>query len=93
MPYVRLSIVHPRHSQEGRVLQLMTSLAEAVRAKEGCSESYVMQAKDGGDIARVTTFADEAVADESANDPHIMSLRAELHLAVDTQVERAFETI
>ncbi len=93
MPYVRLSIVHPRHAQEERVIGLMTALAEAVGAKEGCSESYVLKARDGGDIARITTFIDELSADASANDSHVMSLRAELHLAVDSQIERAFETL
>ena len=93
MAYVRLSMVHPRHGEEERVMQTMKSLAEAVLGKEGCLSSYVAKAKDGGDVARISTFTDEAAADTTANDAHVMALRSELNMAVDTHIERAFETI
>ena len=72
----------------------MQALAAAALKHPGCTSSMVVKARDaGGDVARITMYVDEAAADATANDNHIMALRSELHLASETQMERSFDTV
>jgi quinol monooxygenase YgiN len=94
MPYVRLTIVKPVHGREAQVEDLMRRLSEAGAAQEGCLASYILHPHDdSGEVARLAIYSDVASADKAANSNTFLSLRAELHLAVEPDhVERAFFT-
>jgi hypothetical protein len=95
MSYVRLSIVRPRRGEAERVTTLMKDLTESAKKNPACLEAYVLAAADGtGDLARIAIYKDEKDADHAAGDSHILSLRSELHLAVEPgHIERAFTII
>jgi quinol monooxygenase YgiN len=95
MAYVRLSIARPVRGQAERVEKLMRELADSASRSQGCLASYLLRARDdSGEIGRVAIYEDEAAADATANDAHIMALRSELHLHIEPgHVERSFVTI
>jgi quinol monooxygenase YgiN len=95
MPYIRLSIVHPRRGEEGRAEELLRKIARAVRESEGCLESYVLRPHDdSGELARISIFENEDSAERAANGQTMLALRSELHLASEPgHVERAFFTV
>ncbi len=95
MSYVRLSIVTPRKGQVEQVEKIMRQLAEAARDHAGCTQSYLMRAHDvSAELARVAVYVDEASADRTANDSHVLALRSELHLLIEPgHTERGFSTI
>jgi quinol monooxygenase YgiN len=92
VPYVRLSIVKPRRGEEQHVDDLLRKITDAASSSEGCLASYLLTSTDGsGDRARVAVYATEQAAEAAANSQHILSLRSELHLAVEPgHIERAF---
>jgi quinol monooxygenase YgiN len=94
MPYVRLSIAKPRHGQEERVADIMRKLNEFAASQPGCVTTMLLRPHDeSGEIARMSIFQDENAADHVAQTDHVLSLRSELHLAVEAgHIERAFFT-
>ncbi|OAI40692.1 hypothetical protein AYO38_05410 [bacterium SCGC AG-212-C10] len=92
MTYIRLSIAKPRHGQEKRLEAIMTELNRFAASQPGCRKSYLLHPHDdSGEIARISIYEDEASAEHAANTDHILSLRAELHLACEPgHTERAF---
>lgn len=94
MPYVRLTIAHPRPGQERRVRELIERLNELTGAIEGCMATYVLHPHDeSGDIARMAFWADEDTAEAAAADDRVLAVRSELHLALEEgHIERAFFT-
>jgi len=94
MPYIRLSIAKPRRGEEARLEELMSKLADTVRAQPGCIASHLLKPHDdSGEIARIAIYENENVAETAANSQTVMSLRSEIHLASEPgHAERAFFT-
>jgi quinol monooxygenase YgiN len=95
MPYIRISIARPNKGAEKRFEEVMRELTAAVTAQEGCQAAYVLKPHDeSGEIARVTIYADEHAAEQSANSDRILALRSEMHRLCQTgHTERAFFSI
>lgn len=95
MPYIRLSIAKPLRGQEARLEELMRKLTALSAEQEGCIETFLLKPHDdSGEIARISVYRDEGVAEHAANSASFMALRSELHLVAEPgHVERAFFSI
>ncbi len=95
MTYIRLSIAKPRRGEETRTLELMQRLSEIAATQPGCSASYVLRPHDeSGEIARIAIYESEHAAESVANTQTVLSLRSELHLAIEAgHTERAFFSV
>ena len=95
MPYIRLSIAHALPGQEKRFEEVMSKLAAWSKEQPGCLEAYLLKPHDNsGELARISIYTDESVAEKIAMSDHFMALRSELQLAAGSDhVERAFFTV
>ena len=66
-----------------------------MKSLPGCLGGYVIEAhKESRDIGRISIWESAEAAHRAANDPHAMSLHAELHLDVQGSLwDRSFEPI
>ena len=93
MPFVRLTVAHARPERREEVKKHYRELVDYVRKLPGCVGAYVLTAEDGtGDVGRMTLWENEAAANHAANDPHAMSLHAELMFDVSGEMwDRTFD--
>src|SRR5829696_9173304 len=83
MPYMRLTMAHPRPDRRAEVLAHYEELVAYVLTLPGCLAGYVLEAKDqSGEVGRISLWEDADAAHHAANDPHAMALHAELHFDV-----------
>jgi quinol monooxygenase YgiN len=94
MFYIRVSLMMPEKGRRAEVRQLNQELAAFYRTQEGCRDSFVISAADNsGELGRLSVWDSEEAAERAANDQHSMSLRSELHLAIQPgHSERSFLT-
>ncbi len=93
MPYIRLSIARPRRGEEARLESIMRELTEEVSGQPGCQSAYILRPHDdSGEVARITIYDDEKVAEQHAQSARVLSLRSEMNLACEPggHTERAF---
>ena len=92
MPYMRLTLAHPRPDRRAEVLEHYQELVAHVRALPGCLDSYVLEANDqSGEVGRISIWENADAAHHAANDPHAMALHAELHFDVQGSLwDRSF---
>jgi quinol monooxygenase YgiN len=92
MPYLRLTMAHPRPERRAEVLQHYEELVAHVLTLPGCLAGYVLEAQDqSGEVGRMSLWEDADAAHHAANDPHAMALHAELHFDVQGSLwDRSF---
>lgn len=94
MPYVRLSLMRPRHGQEALVRSLLDYLVLFHESQPGYLHGYRIDRADRGDrVGRIGVWASEADAERAARADRDLALRAELMMAVDddSHEEHSFE--
>jgi quinol monooxygenase YgiN len=92
MPYLRLTMAHPRPERRAEVLEHYEELVAHVLTLPGCLAGYVLEAQDqSGEVGRMSLWEDADAAHRAANDPHAMALHAELHFDVQGSLwDRSF---
>jgi quinol monooxygenase YgiN len=93
MPYIRLTLAHPRPERRDEVTQHYQELVAYVTSLPGCLGGYVIQAHDqSGEVGRISIWESADAAHRAANDPHALSLHAELHFDVQGSLwDRSFD--
>lgn len=94
MPYLRLTLAQPRPERRDEVRQHYQELVAHVKTLPGCIDAYVLEAHDqSGEVGRISIWENAEAAHRAANDPHAMSLHAELHFDVQGSLwDRSFQT-
>lgn len=92
MPYMRLTMAHPRPERRAEVLRHYEELVAYVLTLPGCLAGYVLEANDqSGEVGRISLWENADAAHHAANDPHAMALHAELHFDVQGSLwDRSF---
>jgi quinol monooxygenase YgiN len=92
--YIRISLMMAEKGKREEVRRLNQEISAFNRTQEGCRDSFVVSAADNsGELGRVSVWGSKEAAEEAANDQHQMSLRSELHLAIQPgHSERSFFT-
>jgi quinol monooxygenase YgiN len=92
--YIRISLMMPEKGKRDEVRRLNQEISAFNRGLEGCRDSFVISAADNsGELGRVSVWESKEAAEGAANDQHHMSLRSELHLAIQPgHSERSFFT-
>ena len=95
MAYIRLTLASPRPERRAEVREHYEELVRYVKSLPGCLGGYVIEAHDeSGDVGRISIWESADAANRAANDPHAMSLHAELHFDVQGSLwDRSFEAI
>lgn len=95
MSYVRISLMTPTRGREEEVKRLNQEISAFNRTHKGCQYSLVITATDGsGELGRLTVWDSREAAERVANLQHSMSLRSQLHLAIEPgHAERSFFTL
>ena len=93
MAYIRLTLARPRPDVREEVRRHYDDLVRHVLTLPGCLAAYVIEAHDeSGEIGRISIWESTDAANRAANDPHAMSLHAELHFDVQGSLsDRSFE--
>jgi quinol monooxygenase YgiN len=93
MPYIRLTLAHPRPERRDEVMRHYEELVAHVKTLRGCLGGYVLVGHDQlGEIGRISIWEDAEAAHRAANDPHAMALHAELHFDVQGSLwDRSFD--
>jgi hypothetical protein len=94
MPYVRVSLMRPRHAQEALVRSLLDYLVLFHERQPGYLHGYRIDRADRGErVGQIGVWASEADAERAALADRDQALRAELLMAVeaDSLEEHSFE--
>jgi quinol monooxygenase YgiN len=93
MPYVRLTLNQPRPEVRAEVVRHYRELVNYVKTLPGCLDAFVLESHDEtAEVGRLSMWESEEAANHAANDPHAMSLHAELLFDSQGQVwDRSFE--
>jgi quinol monooxygenase YgiN len=93
MPYIRLTLVHPRPERRAEVRRHYEELIAYVRTLPGCLAGYVIEPHDeSGEVGRISIWESAEAAHHAANDPHALALHAELHFDVQGSLwDRSFD--
>lgn len=93
MAYMRLTLAHPQPARREEVKQHYEELVAYVLTLPGCLGGYVLDSRDqSGEVGRLSIWENAEAAHHAANDPHAMSLHAELHFDVQGALwDRSFE--
>lgn len=94
MLYIRISLMMPQKGTRAEVRQLNQEISAFNRTLEGCHDSFAIAAADNsGELGRLSIWDSKEAAEGAANQQHHMSLRSQLHLAVqEGHAERSFFT-
>ncbi len=92
MSYIRISLMLPAKGKRAEVRRLNEEISAFNRTLEGCRESFLITAADNsGELGRLSIWESKEAAERSANRQHHMSLRSQLHLAIqEGHAERSF---
>lgn len=83
MPYIRLTLVRPRPERMEEVRRHYEELVAHVAKLPGFVAGWVVVPHDdSGEIGRMTMWSSQEEANRAANDPHALSLHAELEFDV-----------
>ncbi len=96
MPYIRLSLVHPKPGHEEEVQHLLSELERFAASWPGYVCGWVLCNADGlGELGRLTVWRSEHDADSAAGELHPMSLRSRLDFLIDEErhQETAYEAL
>lgn len=95
MPYIRLTIANPRAERRAEVKRHYEELVAYVLTLPGCLGGYVLEAHDEtAGVGRISIWESNDAANVAANDPHAMSLHAELHFDVEGSLwDRSFDAL
>jgi heme-degrading monooxygenase HmoA len=97
MPFIRLTMATPRPERRAEVRQHYEELVAYVARFPGFLGGWVLEPSEGtavGEVGRLTLWETEADAHHAANDPHALSLHAELHFDVVGQLwDRSFQAV
>lgn len=93
MPYIRLTVAKPRPERREEVRRHYEELVAHVAKLPGFIDGWVVLPQDdSGDVGRMTLWESAEAASRAANDPHSMSLHAELQFDVSGNLwDRTFE--
>ncbi len=89
MAYVRVTVLTPREGSRDRVQQVQDQLLAFFAKQEGFIDGYRLLADDR--VGRVTIWDSVTLADATANNDHVLSLRSQLLPLVQKDEELAFE--
>ena len=94
MSYIRISLMMPEKGKREEVRRLNREISAFNRTQEGCRDSFAISAADNsGELGRLSVWESKEAAEGAANQQHHMSLRSQLHLAVQPgHAERSFFT-
>ena len=91
MPYVRISLMHPRPTEEARVHELMDRLVAYYAEQPGYISGYRLEPTDPeGYLGRIGVWATEQDAEHAAQTEFDLALRSQLNAAVDEHREYSF---
>jgi len=80
MSFVRITLTRPRPEVKAEVEQHYRDLISATSGMPGFIAGYMLVSPDiSGEVGRVTIWQSQTLANQAANDPHVMSLHAELN--------------
>jgi quinol monooxygenase YgiN len=94
MSYIRISLMMPVKGKREEVRRLNQEISVFNRAQEGCRDSFAISAADNsGELGRLSVWDEKEAAEGAAHQQHHMSLRSELHHAIEPgHSERSFFT-
>lgn len=94
MFYIRISLMSPQKGKRDEVRRLNQEISAFNRTQDGCRDSFAISAADNsGELGRLSIWDSKEAAEGVARHQHHMSLRSELHLAVQPgHAERSFFT-
>lgn len=94
MSYIRISLMMPEKGKREEVRRLNREISAFNRTQEGCHDSFAISAADNsGELGRLSVWESKEAAEGAANQQHHMSLRSQLHLAIqEGHAERSFFT-
>jgi hypothetical protein len=95
MSYIRISLMKPAQGREEEVKRLNQEISALNLTQEECRYSSVISATDGsGELGRLSVWESKEAAEGVANLQRSMSLRSQLHLAIQPEhAERSFFTL
>ncbi len=95
MPYIRLTLAHPRPDRAAEVRRHYEELVTTAAKQPGFVAGWVVVPHDGsGDIGRLTMWESQEHANRAANDPHALALHSEIEFDVDGNLwDRSFDAI
>jgi hypothetical protein len=91
MPYVRISLMHPRQTEEARVHELLDRLVAYYAEQPGHISGYRLEPTDpDGYLGRIGVWETEQDAERAAQTEFDLALRSQLNAAVDEHREYSF---
>ena len=91
MPYVRISMMHPRRGEEARVHELMDRLVAYYTEQPGYISGYRLEPIDPeGYLGRIGIWETDKDAEHAAQTEFDLALRSQLNAAVDEHREYSF---
>lgn len=93
MPYIRLTLAKPRPERYDEVRRHYEELVKYTSTLSGFVAAWVVVPHDdSGEIGRLSMWQTQEDAHHAANDPHAMSLHAELEFdALGNLWDRSFD--
>ncbi|MGE0228518.1 MAG: antibiotic biosynthesis monooxygenase [Dehalococcoidia bacterium] len=94
MPYVRISLMRPKHGHEDEVNSLIDRLTEYYQQQPGYVTGYRLRNIDGsGRVGRLGVWERHEDAEHAATTDHDLALRSQLNLLVEdtSHEEYSFE--
>jgi len=94
MPYIRVSIMKPKTGSDVEVRRILDDLAGYFANQPGYLGGFRIDSHDGtGLLGRITTWSDEAAADQAAQTDHVLAIRSQLNPVVEegSHEEHAFQ--
>jgi hypothetical protein len=96
MPYVRISLMMPKHGRESELESLLDQLVDYYEQQPGYVTGYRLKNIDGtGRVGRLGVWEDQHSAERAAQTDHDLALRSEVNMLVDegTHEELSFEGV
>ena len=96
MPYVRISLMRPKHGQEAEVDSLLDQLVDYYASQPGYLTGYRLTNIDGtGRVGRLGVWDSAHEAEAAAQSDHDLALRSQLNFILDedSHEEYSFEGV
>lgn len=96
MPYIRISLMQPKHGQEQHVQELLDELVRFYEKQPGYIQGFTLRPVDRArHIGRIGIWERDEDAIHAAQHDHDMALRSQLNMAIEegSHEELSFEGI
>ncbi|MFA7296461.1 MAG: hypothetical protein WC211_04640 [Dehalococcoidia bacterium] len=91
MPYVRVSLMRPRHGEEARVRELIDRLVGFFSQQPGFITGYRLEpVEPDGYMGRIGVWESAEQADHAAQADFDLALRSQMNMSLEEHVEYSF---